>query len=771
MLTLAEVLAAEHFRARGAIARTELAPGIAADVPTGLAEIDGRRVDLAPPRSAGSASTRTRCWPSRSRSPPRTLRRPARRRVARSRGSGSWTSGVIVFGAELARLFCELGAEVIKIESRAFPDGARVSPVHFAIGHRGSRSLGVEPAQPPRASRWSSGSSPKSDVVLANFKPGTLEKLGLGAEALREINPGIVVVNGSALGASGPWSSWMGYGPLVRCVSGLTSLWRYPDDDGSFSDSTMIHPDHYAARLSADHRAGRADRPPGVGSRRRRSRISQAETILVQLASLLASESLAQGRAGGAGDAGGAAAWGLYPCAGDDEWCVVTVRDDDDWRRLRRALGDPGWAAGAALASAGGRVAHRFRIDAELSAWTRARPPREVAALLQRAGVPAGFMQRPEEYEDDPQFQARDFLRTFEQPGLAPMRIEHAPFRSERIPPPPNLRAPEQGEHTLEICARLLDMDERRRRPAAARRCAGGAATDGRGRGEGLDRRRRGDRLARQRRLRGLQPEYQRRRNSSRVRLKPQPAAVGTGREQPRNRIAALVEHPRVRVDQESAERERDRWNELGDVVGRIEQRRRIEPASRLRPPVLAGRVELLEASAHEPPGVAPLLGQVVELVEIVRHRTAGSASIGEPERVDRLDPIDVRSHHPLVVDSLVADEQRAGLRLIEHAKRVEMVSGRLVDEASAVEVQQDFMLAVVEGRFPELVSIRRRDPERNEMAVEARVVLAESGPGAEAQPTRVASLIPLRSSPVSSRSSPPPGPVRGPREPARVRR
>lgn len=456
VLTLGEVLAAQHFRAREAIASAELAPGIFADVPTGLAEIDGRRLtSLRRAPMVGEHTHEVLAGPLPS-PPRRSIDPPAARRPLE--GLRILDFGVIVFGAELARLFCELGAEVIKIESRAFPDGARVSPVHFAIGHRGSRSLGLD-LRSREGVEVVKGLVARSDVVLANFKPGTLEKLGLGAEALREINPGIVVVNGSALGASGPWTSWMGYGPLVRCVSGLTSLWRYPDDDGSFGDSTMIHPDHYAARISAVTALaaliGRRESGRGASIG-----ISQAETILVQLASLLASESLAQGRAGGAGDVGGAAAWGLYPCAGEDEWSVVTVRDDDDWRRLRRALGDPGWAAGAALASAGGRVAHRFRIDAELSAWTRARPAREVAALLQRAGVPAGFMQRPEEYEDDPQFQARDFLRTFEQPGLAPMRIEHAPFRSERIPPPPNLRAPEQGEHTLEICARLLDMDE-----------------------------------------------------------------------------------------------------------------------------------------------------------------------------------------------------------------------------------------------------------------------------------------------------------------------
>ncbi|MGZ4172693.1 MAG: CoA transferase, partial [Solirubrobacteraceae bacterium] len=281
----------------------------------------------------------------------------------------------------------------------------------------------------------------------------------LGAQALREINPGIVVVNSSAVGASGPWSTWMGYGPLVRCVSGLTSLWRYSDDDGGFSDSTTIHPDHYAARITAITALA------ALIGRRRSGRgaeiaTSQAEAILMQIGKLLVEESLRPGAVQAIGNASRhAAPWGIYPCAGDDEWCVVTVRDDDDWRRLRSAVGDPEWAQGEDLATTTGRLARRAEIDGHLTAWTRQRWPREVTATLQAAGVPAGFMQRAAEYEDDPQLRARDFLRTFEQPGLEPMAIEHAPFRSELIPTPANMPAPEPGQHTREICTGLLGMD------------------------------------------------------------------------------------------------------------------------------------------------------------------------------------------------------------------------------------------------------------------------------------------------------------------------
>ena len=462
VLTLGEVLNAEHFRVRGAIARRELAPGITAEVPTGFAEIDGRRIvpgRLAP--AVGEHDADVLAVSSARRLQPAL--RAASDGGRPLEGLRILDFGVIVYGAEVARLFCELGADVIKVESREFPDGARVSPVHFAIGHRGSRSVGVNLRSDEGVElikRLAGG----ADVLLANFKPGTLAKLGLGEEVLHELNPGLVIVHGSALGASGPWSNWMGYGPLVRCVSGLTSLWRYPGDEDSFSDSTVIHPDHYAARLSAVACLASliARRRSGRGAV---IRVSQAEAILVQLATLLAAESVAggsvaDGRARGSAEAGHTPApWGVFPCAGDDEWCVVTVRDDDDWRRLRGALGDPAWAADDKLAATSGRLAHRHEIDAHLSAWTRARAPRKVVAVLQSAGVPAGFMQRPEEYENDPQLQARDFLRTFEQPGLAPRRIEHAPFRSERIPAPANRPAPEPGEHTREICTGLLGID------------------------------------------------------------------------------------------------------------------------------------------------------------------------------------------------------------------------------------------------------------------------------------------------------------------------
>jgi crotonobetainyl-CoA:carnitine CoA-transferase CaiB-like acyl-CoA transferase len=459
VLTPADVLAAEHFRARGAIARAELAAGLEADAPTGFVEIDGVRV-----RSAGRA-------PQAGENDGEVFAEPAAARHAGVVGDGGpprrpleglrvLDFGVIVVGAELGRLFCDQGADVIKIESSAFPDGARVSPVHFAIGHRGSKSVGVN-LRSPEGVEVLKRLIARCDVLLANFKPGTLDKLGLGADVLREINPALVVVNSSAMGATGPWSTWMGYGPLVRCSSGLTSLSRYPDDAECFADGTTIHPDHYAARVTAIAALA------ALIARRRSGRgaeiaTAQAEAILMQIGALLVEEGLYPGAIEATGNAGRhAAPWGVYPCAGDDEWCTVTVRDDDDWRRLRAAVGDPPWAAVPELETTPERLGRRAELDEHLTAWTRSRSPRQVTATLQAAGVPAGFMQRSDEYEDDPQLQARDFFRVLEQPGLEPVTVDNAPFRSERIPEPAHARAPELGEHTRDVCAALLGMEAR----------------------------------------------------------------------------------------------------------------------------------------------------------------------------------------------------------------------------------------------------------------------------------------------------------------------
>ena len=151
--------------------------------------------------------------------------------------------------------------------------------------------------------------------------------------------------------------------------------------------------------------------------------------------------------------------WGVYPCAGDDEWCVITVRDDADWQCLVNALAEPEWAVKPELGTTEGRRAAANAIDAALSDWTRERTPFEVTEVLQAAGVPAGFMRRVTEFSEDPHFAARRFIRTFDQPWLdEPVKTENGPCLALGIAEPELRPAPLLGQHTREICARVLNM-------------------------------------------------------------------------------------------------------------------------------------------------------------------------------------------------------------------------------------------------------------------------------------------------------------------------
>lgn len=152
---------------------------------------------------------------------------------------------MIVAGGELGRLFADLGADVVKVESAAYPDGLRQTPPgqrmsrSWALTHRNERSLGLD-LRDPRGAELFARLVAQADAAFANFKPGTLDSLGFTYERLRELNPRIVLAESSAFGAAGPWSTRMGYGPLVRATTGVTSLWTSPD--GGFYDATTIFP-------------------------------------------------------------------------------------------------------------------------------------------------------------------------------------------------------------------------------------------------------------------------------------------------------------------------------------------------------------------------------------------------------------------------------------------------------------------------------------------------------------------------------------------------
>ena len=434
VLTPAEALASDHFCAVGALTDAEIAPGARVPVPVGPFVVDGRHAGYADAAPAVGADELI--WAASS----------SRENRADSTSSGSrpfdgmriLDLGVIVAGGELGRLFADLGAEVIKIESTTYPDGLRqASPGQamsrsWALTHRNEYSLGLDVRHPAGADVFARLIA-DADAVFANFKPGTLASLGFSYERMRELNPRIVLAESSAFGSTGPWSARMGYGPLVRATTGVTRLWTSADaEPGTFYDATTIFPDHVVARITAI-----AALAAIIGRDRTDSgahvHISQAEAAVNQLAPAYVAEAARDAGVAVAGDA----VHTVYPCDGDDEWCVISVRSDDDR---------------AALAAVTGGT--------DVSEWTRARDKTEVAQLLQNAGVPAAPMNRAVDLLTDPQISHRKLFSDMVHPLFdAPIPSERSPAPYTHIPPAELRPAPMPGEHTREICQKVLAMD------------------------------------------------------------------------------------------------------------------------------------------------------------------------------------------------------------------------------------------------------------------------------------------------------------------------
>ncbi|MCW1957945.1 MAG: CoA transferase [Mycobacterium sp.] len=430
VLTPSEALHSDHLDEVGALTDAELGPGVTATVPVGYWSVDGRRAGFrnAPPGvGADQPVWRTGRFEPAPTGPVGELPLAGIRVL---------DLGIIVAGGELSRLFGDLGAEVVKIESAAYPDGLRQKREHQAIGdsfaraHRNHLGFGLDLRSNDGAEVFARLVA-AADALFANFKPGTLAALGFDEARLRAINPTLVVAESSAYGDQGPWSPRMGYGPLVRAATGVTSLWTSDQPDPAarhpFYDATTVFPDHVVGRITAiGALAGLIRRKrTGVGAR---IHVSQAEAGINQLDTrfvMFAAE--AGGR--GAEICQDDVEHRVLPCAGDDEWCVVSASPED--------------------------------ADADLPAWAAEHTPDQVAERMQATGVAAGPMNRPDDVFEHPQLRWRKLLADMTHPLFElPLPAETGPAPFRNIPQSPQRPAPLPGADTRLVCREVLGMDD-----------------------------------------------------------------------------------------------------------------------------------------------------------------------------------------------------------------------------------------------------------------------------------------------------------------------
>jgi len=311
-----------------------------------------------------------------------------------------------------------LGAEVYKVESRARIDINRTLPP-FAEGIPGpDRSL-------QNHAGWAGNGSitldlrhhrgrdlalqlvERSDVVLENFGPGVMDRLGLSYDELRRRRPDVILVSMPAAGLDGPLSSLRTYGTSLSAIAGLDSVTGYTDTgpvtmENAFADPLGGIVGAIGALLALFHR-----RNTGEGQHVDYSQQEGALQFMGPALMDLVLNGRVAGPIGNRHPVGAGAPHGVFPCAGEDRWVSIAVLSDTEWAGLRAAMGEPGWAADPALATAAGRVAHIDEVHDALAAWTRSFDDHVLAEALQAQGVAAAPVLDVSDLLHDPHLRAR----------------------------------------------------------------------------------------------------------------------------------------------------------------------------------------------------------------------------------------------------------------------------------------------------------------------------------------------------------------------------
>ena len=446
-----DILANDHFASRGSFVTLPVGH-TPAQFASGFWELDGERAGpSAPAPSVGQHTEQVFASLGDPRPAPAASLAPAPP-LAGLQVMDFGHGGV---GVETGRMFAEYGADVVKIESRAYPDfirvilGGEMSP-SFASSSRSKRCFGVNAAT-QKGVEILRRMARTADVVIENSSTGKMTSMGIGYDAMSAENPDIVMMSSQLMGSRGLWADWLGYGPSTQVTGGMTHLWSYEDADRP-PGSQSIFPDHFAGR------AGAVGALAAVVGRRRHGggahvEVCQVEQVVNVMGDLLAKESLdplsVQPR-GNHHERG--TPWGLYPAAGEDQWVAICTRSDDEWAALATLVDGPD---DPDLATLDGRRAREAELDALVGAWTPTLDAYEVTERCLAVGVPAGPMLASSGMLEDPHYEARGFLVALHQPPIGGMTFEGAAFHATGMVGPDIRPAPGLGEHTRDVAAEI----------------------------------------------------------------------------------------------------------------------------------------------------------------------------------------------------------------------------------------------------------------------------------------------------------------------------
>lgn len=377
---------------------------------------------------------------------------------------------VIELGTLLAGPFCgqllgDFGAEVIKVEPPGQGDPMRVwgrekahgKSLWWPVVARNKKAITLDLRQADGQALLKDLVK-QSDFLLENFRPGTMEKWGLGWSELSAINPRLIMIRVSGFGQTGPYSRQAGFGAIGEAMGGL----RYVVGDPSTPPSRMgiSIGDSLAATfacigaLSALHHRDRTGRGQVVDS-------AIYEAVLNMMESLVTEYD----KAGYVRERTGAilpnvAPSNVYRTA--DGMVLIAANQDTVFARLAEAMGQPELATNPKYSSHGARGAHQPELDALVESWTSTLTTRAVLDAMDQFGVPAGLIFRAPDMLEDPHFKARDAIVNVPHPDFGELRMQNVAPKLSETPGAVRTPSPALGQHNDEVYLRVLGLSPER---------------------------------------------------------------------------------------------------------------------------------------------------------------------------------------------------------------------------------------------------------------------------------------------------------------------
>jgi benzylsuccinate CoA-transferase BbsF subunit len=372
-------------------------------------------------------------------------------------------------GPYCGQLLGDLGMEMIKVECRKRMDVVRNYPP-FAFDDRRLNSSGYWNTH--NRSKYSINLDMKSekaqeivtrliaisDLVLENFSARGMKALGFDYQRLREINPSIVYCSMAGFGHRGPYKNYVAYGPMQESQAGIVYLTGWPDGQPSRVGTSFPDAGGGASAAFSIVGALRYARRTGKGQW-----IDLGQTLTA--AALTDTAVIEYTINGDIQQRNGDyhrffAPHNVYPCSGDDQWCAISVENDQEFAALATTMGQSELAHDERFATNAARLQNRMELDELIGRWTEQCDHYELMHRLQAAGVAAGAVLSTGEFVEDEHIKARGYMESFDHPVVGEKLYPGVPFKMSLTPGYIHRPAPCLGADTEYILKNLLNMSD-----------------------------------------------------------------------------------------------------------------------------------------------------------------------------------------------------------------------------------------------------------------------------------------------------------------------